>query len=237
MLKFHEPPKYCLRNHYNQYLPTALFLTFIFGGIGTVMITAMLAKGGYDSIATILGFLIPSILFAVIYSYNWYRDFSDRKKVRDRNRYINSSVEQPHEIIDEFLLWEDGDRVRTNGYVGFFCGVLDDHSVVLEVDYEIYRVKSPPKKYRDGSEVVSKPKYLELPARYFEYHGYRNYDLRDRKREMKAREIEAGLERSSYSEFLDEFKKAYNQEKTKSITISEINSKNKQSEVNKKVHA
>ena len=130
------------------------------------------------------------------------------------NRYVEylngiafGSVEPPHELIDNFLKWEIGDKIKVRKFKGYFRGVNDDFSVVLERDEG-----KAPKIYVDGTKSSREPKYFELSPRLFQKEDFRNYDLEKRIRDNREEWIEKNIKsESSYNEFLNEFKNQYDE--------------------------
>jgi len=126
------------------FIPIGLFVTGILG-------TAFAAFYGV-SVA-----LVPIAVFAAVFSYF----------VARHNKINEVADKLPHEVIDNFMLWEEGDEIRlgvgSNHLSLFYQGVLESGLLVFERE-------------RDGGEQV-------LSARVFRFMRHENKSLRRRRAE------------------------------------------------------
>lgn len=109
--------------------------------------------------------------------------------IKNLLNYANTKIGPPHEVIDDFLDWKEGDDIETDHFSGYYQGLDNKKRVVLK---------------KGGC-------YKCLPTGYFKVSGHvKNSDLRRRKMENNIERIENELkEDTEYEKILKEVKKEY----------------------------
>lgn len=118
---------------------------------------------------------------------------------------------KPSDVIDNFYQWEKGDEVLFPWFDyrggGYYVGVKDDGSIVLDTNSGRFNSRCTPKETVHGEELDVTPRYYEIPPKFFEYADYENLDLLGRKKEKMNNRIEKEVSESFRDQVIEEAKK------------------------------
>lgn len=160
-----------------------VFLIFY---VATLVITLIAIPFSFNHlIAYLIGALALNSLPYVFYRSSKYLAKSQIEKIKKDPRL-------PHEIIDDFFIWKEGDRIESRHFNGRFQGVDDKNRIVLSG-------------YGYDKDLSC------IPPAYFERTSYvTNKDLKKRKKKRARKRIKKGVkEVTPYDELRKEFRKEY----------------------------
>lgn len=135
---------------------------------------------------------------ASIYGPKAFDIYKKNQKIEEINNKV--VFRSPHEIIDNFMNWEENDEVVLNEYGSdevaekiYYFGVMDNGLLVFG--------KRSKMKHCDPEHVCVAPPEI------FDVFEYENRDLQDRIDEEKLKMVKKRMKNSDYQEMLDEAKK------------------------------
>lgn len=143
-------------------------------------------RDGFD-VGRIIMTVAPWIITIVGYRLNKYF-------LSTSIEYANRNVGPPHEVIDGFLKWEEGDYIKTDHFCGAYKGVDKRKRIILETS----------------------SKYVCLSTGYFDSSSkVKNQNLENRRKRKAKNRIEKEVdEETHYEQLIDEFKEEYNRLET-----------------------
>lgn len=181
-----------------EVMPTRFISTFLISLFSAIIFFVNLSQWTEaGSINSMEAWILSTIFFICVYGLWRFIGWRLNKNVDDIINEVNDTTDYAHEVIDDFLKWEEGDNVEleraqssAHNIITFYEGVDQNGRVVLNWNDDLYPV----------------------PPKFITHSGYENTTLRDRESSQVNQRLRSEINGSRYSELISEVKSELNRE-------------------------